>query len=208
MLLMVLTKGRDVSVKLIKKFSSSFGAHDDEEVDGGQVVEMTDMKKAVVLGGGPATRENRHLHMARSFAPAQKLRGGRSKRDKGATEPLSIVKASRGPSTTSPFHASAHIDHTKKGPSPPSSNIRVNSSGLLAVIKPDEDVKLDIAKDLPSLPPPTPSDDDDDDGAKPPAYPPPSSDQLKPGWTEHVDPSTNYPYWANDETGQTTWHKP
>ena len=102
----------------------------------------------------------------------------------------------------------------------------------MAVVKPDEDVKLDVAKDLPASPPPAPSDDDDDDddyddddgakppaypppapsddddGAKPPAYPPPSSDQLKPGWTEHVDPSTNYPYWANDETGQTTWHKP
>jgi len=175
---------------------------------------MTDMRKAVVLGGGPVTRENRHLHMASSFAPTQKLRGGRSKRDKGVTEPPSIFKASRGPPTTSPFHASVHTDHTKKGPSPPSSNIRVNSSGLLAVIKPDEDVKLDVAKDLPSSPPPAPSYDDDDDdygdddGSKPPAYPPPSSDQLKPGWTEHIDPSTNNPYWANDETGETTSHKP
>ena len=28
------------------------------------------------------------------------------------------------------------------------------------------------------------------------------------GWTEHIDPATNYPYWTNDETGESTWHKP
>ena len=78
--------------------------------------------------------------------------------------------------TTSPFHASAHIDHTKKGPSPPSGNVRVNSSGLLAMVKPDEDVRLDLAKDdrkPPALPlgedvaPPPPS----LEGAKPPPFP-------------------------------------
>ena len=75
--------------------------------------------------------------------------------------------------------------------------------------KPDEDVKLDVAKDLPTSPPPAPSDDDDDDDAKPPALPSaPPVDQLKPGWTEHIDPASNSPYWSNDETGETTWHKP
>ena len=63
--------------------------------------------------------------------------------------------------------------------------------------KPD-DVKLTTAKD------PPPSNDDDDE--KLPSVPP--SVQVKPGWTEHIDPATNAPYWTNDETGEATWHKP
>ena len=111
-----------------------------------------------------------------------------------------------------------------------SSNVKVKSSGLLAVAKTGEDVNLDIAKDLPMSPPPTPSDNDDDDDAKPPALPSvlsapsdddedddakppalpsvPPTDQLKVGWTEHIDSATNYPYWTNEETGESTWHKP
>jgi len=65
--------------------------------------------------------------------------------------------------------------------------------------KPD-DVKLTTAKD------PPPSNDDDDDDEKLPSVPP--SDEVKPGWTEHVDPTHNAPYWTNDETGEATWHKP
>mmetsp|Transcript_9765 Transcript_9765/g.19464 ORF Transcript_9765/g.19464 Transcript_9765/m.19464 type:complete len:121 (-) Transcript_9765:21-383(-) len=60
-----------------------------------------------------------------------------------------------------------------------------------------DDVKLTIVKD------PPPSNDDDE---KLPSVPP--ADQVKPGWTEHIDPATNYPYWTNDETGESTWHKP
>ena len=63
--------------------------------------------------------------------------------------------------------------------------------------KPD-DVKLTIAKD----PPPEEGDsddsfDDNDDGddKKLPSVPP--ADQLKPSWTEHIEPATNY--WTNEE---------
>eukprot|EP00518_Triparma_eleuthera_P000640 CAMPEP_0182458770 /NCGR_PEP_ID=MMETSP1319-20130603/4036_1 /TAXON_ID=172717 /ORGANISM="Bolidomonas pacifica, Strain RCC208" /LENGTH=137 /DNA_ID=CAMNT_0024657517 /DNA_START=118 /DNA_END=531 /DNA_ORIENTATION=- len=61
-----------------------------------------------------------------------------------------------------------------------------------------DDVKLATAKD----PPPS----NDDDNEKPPSAPP--ADQLKPGWTEHNDPAANAPYWTNDKTGESTWHKP
>ena len=69
----------------------------------------------------------------------------------------------------------------------------------------EDDVKLDVAKDLPSSPPPVPpssSDDDDDDDVNPPPLPPvPPAKQVKQGWTEHIDPATNYTYWENNETG-------
>ena len=67
---------------------------------------------------------------------------------------------------------------------------------------PDE-VKLKTANDPP---PSNDDDDDDDDDEKLPSVPP--TDQIKVGWTEHIDPATNYPYWTNDETGESTWHKP
>ena len=62
--------------------------------------------------------------------------------------------------------------------------------------KPD-DVKLTTAKD------PPPSNDEDEN---PPSAPP--ADQLKVSWTEHIDPATNAPYYTNDDTGGSTWHKP
>ena len=220
MLLMVLIKGRDAGARLVERAGNQGEMdRDPDELGGrgeGAMLEMSNLGKEVTLGGAPITRENKHLHMASSFRPTQNVRGGRSKRDKGATEPPSSVKAATGPPTTSPFHASAHTDHTKEGLSlpssnvrvnssrllasvkpdeeiklPPSSTVRVNSSGLLAVVKPDEEIKLDVAKDLPSPPPPAPSN-------QPGAV----------GWTEHVDPATNSPYWSNDETGETTWHRP
>ena len=107
--------------------------------------------------------------------------------------------------------------------------MRVNSSGLLAVVKPDDDVKLDVAKDLPSPPPPAPSDDDDDydddDDVKPPSSPPPN--QLKVGqaqspssphgqapsgqrckWRRYWDSGSQSYYFENEEEGTTAWDLP
>ena len=141
MLLMVLIKGRDAGARLVERAGNQGEMdRDPDELGGrgeGAMLEMSNLGKEVTLGGAPITRENKHLHMASSFRPTQNVRGGRSKRDKGATEPPSSVKAATGPPTTSPFHASAHTDHTKEGPSLPSSNVKVNSSGLLAMVKPD-----------------------------------------------------------------------
>ena len=93
-----------------------------------------------------------------------------------------------------------------KNSSPGESDLKLTSKNA----KPD-DVKLTIAKDPPleegdSDDSFNDDDDDDDDDKKLPSVPP--ADQLKPSWTEHIDPATNYPYWTNDETGESTWHKP
>ena len=99
----------------------------------------------------------------------------------------------------------------------------------MAVVKPDEDVKLDVAKDLPLSPLPAPSDDDDDydddDDVKPPSSPPPvqlkvsqaqspsSPDGQAPSrqrckWRRYWDLGLQSYYFENEEEGTTEWNLP
>ena len=160
--------------------------------------------EGTVLGGGETggiSKKKLPLHIARAetFNNNNKERG-KSGVGKGKGKGMDRGKGGPGPSKVRASQQS------------PSSHVRVNSSELLDVVKLDEDVRVDLAKDLPSSPPPDDEDDDennDDDDAKLPALPSiQPANQLKVGWTEHIDPATNYPYWTNDETGESTWHKP
>ena len=91
MLVMVLIKGRDMAVRAAS--SSSAGRGPERGGGEGAIVEMSNLGRELTLGGAPVTRENRHLHMASSFRPTQKIGVGRGKREKDATE---VPKASRG----------------------------------------------------------------------------------------------------------------
>ena len=107
---------------------------------GGASVEMNVLRKTPeTRHGGDITRENRHIHMASSFGPNKKaksrLEGRRDKKERVAVaQPIPQGNKSQ---------VSATHDLT------------MNSAGLLAVNKPDEDEVKDRGVSVNPLSPPT-----------------------------------------------------